>query len=124
MHLDAGFAVADAASRPEWIAPVDLPEPEGRRQLLVQARQFALERIALVGGARFRLPATAGPQVVTLLEGSAEVGGEQLDAGRSAVVWPGGDGATLSTEGRWWRCAAGAGHRGSITRGLPCVGRW
>jgi mannose-6-phosphate isomerase len=98
MHLDAGFAVADPASRPEWVSPVDLPEAEGRRQLLVSARQFALERVALVGGARFRLPAVAGPQVVTLLEGSGAIGGERLESGRSAVIWPGGEGIAFTAE--------------------------
>lgn len=93
MHLAAGFAVADVASRPEWLEP--LAEGDGR-DVLVTTRYFALERIALAGGETFRLPAASGPQVVTVLEGRAEIGGERLDAGRSAVVWPGGAGVSLA----------------------------
>jgi mannose-6-phosphate isomerase len=96
MHLDAGFAVVDSSSRPEWLEPV--VEGDGR-DLLVTTRYFALERIALADGERFRLPAASGPQVVTVLEGGAEIGGGRLDTGRSAVVWPGGDGAMLTAEG-------------------------
>jgi mannose-6-phosphate isomerase len=98
MHLDAGFAVAQLESRPAWIEPVELPASEGRRHLLATARQFALERVALVAGGRFQLPAMAGPQVVTLLEGTATIGGERLEAGRSAVAWPGGEPAVLEAE--------------------------
>lgn len=88
MHLEAGFAVADPESRPVWLEPV--AESEGRA-LLVATQYFALERIALDAGARLALPALAGPQVLTLLEGRAEIGGERLSGGRSAVAWPGGE---------------------------------
>lgn len=88
MHLEAGFAVADPSSRPGWLEPIT--ESEGR-DLLVRTRYFALERIVLEAGARVTLPALSGPQVVTLLEGAAGVGGEHLTAGRSAVAWSGGE---------------------------------
>jgi mannose-6-phosphate isomerase len=90
MHLDEGFAVMRPEARPEWIDPVDLAAREGRRHLLAACRQFALERIALPAGGGYALPRLGGPQVVTILEGSAEVGGEHLATGWSAVAWPGG----------------------------------
>ncbi len=91
MHLDAGFAVADPSSRPDWLEPVAVDTGKGRRELLVTADQFALERIGLDAGERLALPMLSGPQVVTLLEGRAGIGGERLQAGRSAVAWPGGE---------------------------------
>jgi mannose-6-phosphate isomerase len=90
MHLDAGFAVANPESRPGWLEAVALDAAQGRRELLVTADQFALERIRLAAGERVSLPSLSGPQVVTLLEGIAGIGGERLAAGRSAVAWPGG----------------------------------
>lgn len=98
MHLNAGFAVANPKSRPEWLEPVALEAAQGRRELLVTADQFALERIGLDAGERIVLPALSGPQVVTLLGGSAEIGGERLAAGRSAVGWPGGEHALMAEE--------------------------
>jgi mannose-6-phosphate isomerase len=98
MHLDAGFAVADPASRPEWLEPVPLDGPVGERKLLVAVDQFALERIALDAGERYAFPSVSGPQVVTLLDGIAGIGGERLESGHSAVAWPGGI-HTLTSEG-------------------------
>jgi mannose-6-phosphate isomerase len=98
MHLEQGFAVTRPESRPEWIAPVEVAASGGRRQELVRNRQFALERIALAGAETITLPQEAGPQVVTLLEGRAKIGGEGLDAGHSAVVWPDGDPVTLAAD--------------------------
>ncbi len=98
MHLDVGFAVADPAARPAWLEPVALEAAQGRRELLVSADQFALERIALDAGERLELPALSGPQVVTLLDGRARIGGERLAAGRTAVAWPGGEHALTAEE--------------------------
>lgn len=91
MHLDDGLAVMRPESRPAWIEPVALPTNEGRRHALVACRYFALERVALPGGGACALPVQQAPQVVTLLSGRAIVDGETLDAGMSAVVWPGQD---------------------------------
>lgn len=99
MHLDEGLAVMRSDMRPEWIDPVRVHWPEGRRHLLAMCRMFALERIALPGGGRYMLPDCDGPQVVSVLGGNAAVGDERLDTGRSAVIWPGGDRATLVTDG-------------------------
>ena len=98
MHLEEGFGVMRTESRPTWIVPVELVASEGRRHLLAACRQFALERIALPGGGRYRLPEARSPQVVTILEGRATVGSEHLGAGASAVVWPGGEPVVCQAE--------------------------
>lgn len=95
MHQDEGFEVMRPEARPEWIAPVAIGATEGRRHLLVTSRLFALERIVLPGGGRCPLPARSSPQVITVLEGTARVGGLALGTGNSGVVWPGGDGVWL-----------------------------
>ena len=95
MHLDEGYEVMRPESRPAWIEPVDLPASEGRRHLLTACDKFALERIALPAGGRSILPVQKSPQVVTVLEGSASVGGDHLKTGMSAVVWPGSDGGSV-----------------------------
>ncbi len=99
MHLDQGFAVANPNSRPELIAPVPLDSPVGQRDLLAACRYFALERITLDAGEHVPVRSPASPQVVTVLEGAAQVsnadGDVVLNAGRSCVLWPSGDAATL-----------------------------
>jgi mannose-6-phosphate isomerase len=91
MHLEDGFAVMRPETRPEWIAPIAIGAIEGRRHLLVVSRLFALERVALPGGGRCALPACSSPQVISVLEGTAQAGGLGLGTGGSAVVWPDGD---------------------------------
>jgi mannose-6-phosphate isomerase len=98
MHLEEGVSVMRPGSRPEWIGPIDLAASEGRRHLLVACRQFALERVALPGGGRYALPGVSSPQVVTVLEGGAEIGGAMLGAGVSAVAWPGDAAVLRATE--------------------------
>lgn len=95
MHRDAGAAALQAELRPELIAPVELPANEGRRHLLAACNTFALERVALPGGGRFRLEPIEGPQVVTVLSGKALPNDQQLMTGHSAVIWPGSPRATL-----------------------------
>ncbi len=97
MHLEDGFTVMLPESRPEWIEPIDLRASEGRRHLLTACDKFALERIALPGGGQYALPASGGPQVVTVLEGGVAIGSETLSPGTSAVVWPGGTATVEAT---------------------------
>jgi len=98
MHLEDGFAVMRPEVRPDWIEPIDLGAVEGRRHLITACRYFAVERVALPGGGRYNLPSQRGPQVVTLLQGVASVGGEEISAGTSAVVWPGGETTLLASK--------------------------
>ena len=88
MHPERGVAVADPEIQPDWL------EPNGTgdgRELLVTTRWFALERIEMDAGSELVLPELAGPQVVTLLEGTSGIGRERLTSGHSAVAWPGGE---------------------------------
>ncbi len=90
LHLDAGLAVLDPASRPEPIAPLRIPSGSGRRQLLAACRYFALERIALAAGEAANLRAPDGPQAVTCLRGAALVttvaGAAVLNHGGTVVL--------------------------------------
>ncbi len=74
LHLDAGLAVVNEASRPEVIPPVDLL-PGARRQLIAACRYFALERLVLAANEKAMLSICPlpSPQVLTCLEGAAEV---------------------------------------------------
>lgn len=90
LHLDLGLRALDPAPGPEPIAPLPLPTLAGQRDLLVACRSFALERITLMVGDRFWLPADESPQVVTCLAGALRLrgGGERvtIQAGDSLVV--------------------------------------
>ncbi len=74
LHLDAGLAVVNEASRPEAIAPIDLL-PNARRQLIAACRYFALERLVLAANeeALLSICPLPSPQVVTCLQGAVEV---------------------------------------------------
>ncbi len=90
LHLDLGLRALDPAPRPEPISPLPLPTLAGQRDLLAACRAFALERITLMVGDRFWLPADESPQVMTCLAGALRLrgGGERvtIQAGDSLVI--------------------------------------
>lgn len=90
LHLDLGLRALDPTPRPEPIAPLPLPTLAGQRDLLVACRSFALERITLMVGDRFWLPADESPQVMTCLAGALRLraGGERvlIQAGDSLII--------------------------------------
>lgn len=96
LHLEQGRAAAHPAILPELIRPVRRRTAIGERHLLAACRFFALERIALPVGGIVPVSPEDGPVVVTVLGGSADLGGQALDAGTSGVIWPlGNASATL-----------------------------
>jgi hypothetical protein len=68
------LAVVDPAARPE-VVPLDGPLGGTGRRLLAACRYFALERLSLAAGRALPLSPSAclSPQVVTCLDGHAEV---------------------------------------------------
>jgi mannose-6-phosphate isomerase len=95
VHLDAGFEASRPELMPEFIEPVPLRATIGERHLLTACRYFALERFALPTGGEAAIGGPGSPAVVTVLSGEANVGDHRIIAGRSAVVWPTPNGATL-----------------------------
>ncbi len=89
MHLDQGFAASRLGILPELIAPVRLRQVTGERHLLAACRYFALERVALPTGGAIDVGDSGSPTVVTVVAGSTSIGGHDVGAGQSAVVWPG-----------------------------------
>lgn len=94
LHLDQGRDVARLGMLPEVIRPVRCRTTIGERHLLAACRYFALERIALPAGGAVSFESNDSPIVVTVLSGSADLGGHELRGDRSGVVWPVSDGAT------------------------------
>lgn len=99
MHLEAGFAVSRPAIRPETITPVRLEVDGGTRELLTACRYFALERLELAAGGSAMSGRHGSPSVVTVLEGSVEIAGQQVGPGQSAVVWAGQEDVHLEAAG-------------------------
>ena len=96
MHLEDGFAVSRPELIPEVIEPVALRAATGTHHLLTACRYFSLERIALPAGGTIEVGVAGSPVVVTLLAGAATIGGEQVETGTSAVVWPSSERAVLA----------------------------
>jgi mannose-6-phosphate isomerase len=90
LHHAEGFAVLDAASRPEPLPPLTLSDGPSIRQLLVATRFFALERIAIATNEVTRWPAVESPQVLTCLAGAAMLDAagwvSALTAGETAII--------------------------------------
>ena len=63
--------------------------------MLVANEYFALERWSWVERSEAMLPASVGPQVLTILSGNVDIGSFQLATGESAVVWPGDSELTM-----------------------------
>ena len=95
MHVEAGLEASRLTEVPEWIEPVSLKPAIGERHLLVACRYFGLERVALPAGGTSEIGSESSPAVVTVLDGSCDLGGQSLQRGRSAVVWPGSGTADL-----------------------------
>jgi mannose-6-phosphate isomerase len=99
LHIEAGLGVTNVLSRPEPILPTDLATANGRRQLLITCRYFALERAALVTGDEIPLAAPESPQTITILHGSARVTADgrsaELEVGQTAVLFADAIEATL-----------------------------
>jgi mannose-6-phosphate isomerase len=89
MHLNEGFAVSRPELRPEFIPAVTLPTPVGVWKLLTACHYFALAHLALETDEEIAIGWLQSPAVVTLLSGSASIGGSDINTGESAVVWPG-----------------------------------
>ncbi len=88
LHLEPGRLAAGPGIWPEVIRPVRRRTVVGQRHLLTACRYFALERIALPVGGSVPISLPDTPSIVTVLSGSAELGGYPLGAGRSGVIWP------------------------------------
>jgi mannose-6-phosphate isomerase len=90
LHIEEGLAITNVHSRPELRLPIDLATPNGRRQLLVSCRYFALERIALVTGDEVPLVAPGSPQTITTVSGNVVVTADgrraDLATGQTAVL--------------------------------------
>jgi mannose-6-phosphate isomerase len=96
LHIEQGLAVIDVELRPDPVMP------EGSR--LVTCDYFALERIAIDAGAEVAVEAVGSPQVLTVIEGAAEVstdGGKiSIRSGQTAVLLAGSPRAMVrSAEG-------------------------
>jgi mannose-6-phosphate isomerase len=92
MHREQGLAVAVPDFQPAAIAPVHVADPIAKRDVLVATNYFALERwVIAVRGRAASIPVSEGPQVITMLAGSAEIADHTLASGQSCVIWPNGD---------------------------------
>lgn len=91
LHLSQGRAVARPGMLPELIRPVRRRTAVGELHILTACRSFALERIALPAGGSIPIGSTTSPAVVTMLNGSADLGDHALGAGMTGVIWPLGD---------------------------------
>lgn len=98
MHRAAGLAVARPELQPAAITPYRVEGAGPEREVLVACAYFALERWTWHLAAGELLPESAAPQVLTVLERSLEVGGYSLNAGESAVIWPGNGRVMLNSE--------------------------
>jgi mannose-6-phosphate isomerase len=94
LHFDQGRDAARPRMLPEVIRPVRCRTTIGERHLLAACRYFVLERVALPAGGVVSFESVDSPVVVTVLSGSADLGGHPLRAGQSGVIWPVSDGAT------------------------------
>jgi mannose-6-phosphate isomerase len=95
MHREQGLAVAEPALQPVAIAPVRVADPVAERDMLVATNYFALERWVIgQSGRTVSIPASEGPQVITMLAGSAEIADHTLASGQSCVIWPNEDNPT------------------------------
>jgi len=98
LHVEPGLAVTNPDYRPEPIAPITIPSPAGRRQLLVDCPYFALERIALATGEEVALSA-GSPQVLTCVRGGGHLSADGISTpigiGATAVLLASSYGATL-----------------------------
>jgi len=109
LHPDAGLAALDPTLRPGPIPPLPLPTPVGSRRLLAACRLFALERIALAAGEQVSVRASGSAQVLTCLEGRAEL-----------AVGVGADEAVAAAAGETVVFAAAAG-TGTVRAVEPAV---
>jgi mannose-6-phosphate isomerase len=92
MHREQGLAVAEPALQPVAIAPVRVADSVAEQDMLVATNYFALERwVTDQGNQAVSIPALEGPQVITMLAGSAEIADHTLASGQSCVVWPNGN---------------------------------
>lgn len=88
MHLEQGEAAIRPELRPKQIPGVRL-DSGNMREILTASRYFALEKLALPQMQQVEIGNQQSPNVVTVLSGQLRVGGFELVAGQSAVVWPG-----------------------------------
>jgi mannose-6-phosphate isomerase len=121
LHFDQGRDAARPWMVPEVIRPVRCRTTIGERHLLTACGYFALERVALPVGGVVSFKPGDSPVVVTVLSGSADLGGHPLRAGQSGVIWPVSDGAT--SLGATAPMVALIGRVPDLTRDVVDVGR-
>ncbi len=82
LHLDRGLEAADPASRAWRVEPLRF---DAQREALVACRHFLLERWTLEGTSTFAADG-ATCRVLTVVDGSLTVAGQEIDVGTSVVL--------------------------------------
>jgi len=98
MHRDQGLAVLRPELQPVAIESVKIIGQPQERSVLVATKFFALERWRWMERSNAGLPDSVGPQVITVLSGSLELGAFYLETGETGVVWPGTSMVRIASE--------------------------